>query len=362
MTDYLPLVATVPFVLARPEDLPTTVPAIEAARPRGAHALAARLSQPGAHTDLRALLEAVRAARGELGRTDGTRIADDPQESRPNRDNDEAFGIERHRGEPLSLLLAALLAACEGALEVVDDQGTGLDADDWQDLVDGFDVTARWTASPRREPGPLAVPPAGTVRRTSPRDGLRRWVRGHHIFMVFAQGCALALSGMAAAEADGDRDTAAAAAAVATRLMRASRAALRFAGDATDAQYQQEIRPTLMPPVAPPQMSGLRWRDHEALVRALGTAGSAWASLGAERPELLEAFRSALDATYDAHKGVCRHFVGGESPSLLATERSQRPAVGVIDQFHRMRADLLPGSAEASGPAARPGAGRKEER
>lgn len=362
MTDYLPLVATVPFVLARPEDLPTTVPAVEAALPPGAHAVAARLSDPGGRSDLPALLDTVRAARDELAGHHSTRIIDDPQESRPNRDNDEAFGIERHQGQPLALFLTALLAAYQGALDIVDDQGTGLDADDWQELVAGFDVTACWTASPRREIGLLTAPPADGVRRTLPMDGLRRWVRGHHVFMVFAQGCALAVSAMAAAEADGERDTAAAAAAVATRLMRASRAALRFAGDATDTQYQAEIRPTLMPPVAPPQMSGLRWRDHEALVRVLTGAGSAWASLGAERPELLEAFRDALDAAYDAHKGVCGHFVGGESPSLLATARSQRPAVGVIGQFHRMRAGLLPDAADVSGVDTRSRTGRKEKR
>ncbi|MEV8319611.1 hypothetical protein AB0Q95_36185 [Streptomyces sp. NPDC059900] len=373
MTDYLPDVATVPFVLARPEDLPATVPAVEAARPPAATALAARISAPAARTGPGPLRGAVAAARGDLGAVHATPVGDDPRESRPNRDNDLAFGIERHHGQPLALLLAALLAAYEGALELVDDQGTGLDSGDWQDLVDGFDVTARWIASPRRVPGLLAAPAPQPVRRSTPLDGLRRWVRGHHVFMVFAQGCTLALSGMTAAARDGDREAAEGAAAVATRVMCACRAALRFAGDATETQYHGEIRPTLMPPVAPPQMSGLRWRDHEALVRALGEAGPAWAWLAAERPELLEGFRSALDTTYDAHKGVCGHFVGDQSPSLLATSRSARPAIGVIEQFHRIRADLLPGAdtgtdagtdavADATDPGRCPGGGRGEER
>ncbi|MGW7081639.1 hypothetical protein [Streptomyces sp. NPDC054866] len=362
MTDYLPDVATVPFVLARPEDLPATIPAVEAARPATAAALATRLADPAARTGPGPLRAAVAAARGALGPVHATPIGEDPRESRPNRDNDLAFGIERHAGQPLTLLLAALLAAYEGALELVDEQGTGLDPGDWQDLVDGFDVTARWIAAPRRVPGLLVAPAPRPVRRGSPLDGLRRWVRGHHVFMVFAQGCTLALSGMTAAADDGDREAAEGAAAVATRTMCACRAALRFAGDATETQYQGEIRPTLMPPVAPPQMSGLRWRDHEALVQALGAAGDAWAWLGAERPELLDGFRSALDTTYDAHKGVCAHFVGDQSPSLLATSRSGRPAIGVIEQFHRIRADLLPdtggGSDAGRGCAGGPGEGR----
>ncbi|RAJ58797.1 hypothetical protein K378_05030 [Streptomyces sp. Amel2xB2] len=342
MTDYLPHVATVPFVLGCPEDLPATVPAIEAARPPEGAAVVARLSDPAARTGLRPLLDAVRAARRELGETDSVLIEDDPRESRPNRDNDEAFGIERHRGRALALLLGALLAAFEGVLEVVEEQGTGLDEANWHDLVDGFEVIADWTADPRRVPRPPAVPPPREVTRSSHLDGLRRWVRGHHVFMAFAQGCALAVSSLTAAVEDGDQETAAVAAAVATRMMRASRAALRFAGDATEDQYQEEIRPTLMPPIAPPQMSGLRWRDHEALVRALTDSGPAWSSLAEQHPELLEEFRAALDETYDAHKGVCGHFVGSESPSLLATSRSHRPAVGVLGQFHRMRAGLLP--------------------
>ncbi|MEV7023387.1 hypothetical protein AB0O00_14685, partial [Kitasatospora sp. NPDC093558] len=160
--------------------------------------------------------------------------------------------------------------------------------------------------------------------------------------MVFAQGGTSALSSLRAAADAGDEELAATAAAVATRVMRACRAALRFAGDASADQYRAEIRPTLMPPVAPPQMSGLRWRDHEALVAGLTESRAAWSWLAARRPGALADFRTALDATYDAHKGVCGHFVGRQSPSLLATSRSHRPAVGVIEQFHRLRAATLP--------------------
>ncbi|WP_182604616.1 hypothetical protein [Streptomyces alkaliphilus] len=292
-------------------------------------------------------------ARAEFGRVPSAPVGEDPRESPPNRDNDLAFGIERHVGEPLALLVAAALRAETGIVELIERGGTDLETSAWRDLIAGFDALLCWLATPSRVPEPFPVPgPPGRTDEPEPFDGLRRWVRGHHVFMVLSQGCALALNSMRAAADEKDTELAAPAAAVASRLMWACRAALRFAGEADRQQYRNEIRPTLMPPVAPPQMSGLRWRDHEALVTALGASRASWAWLAGTRPALLEEFRAALDATYDAHKGVCQHFVGGQSPSLLATVRSHRPAVGVIEQFHRLRAGALPEPASGPGPAA----------
>ncbi|WP_330177301.1 hypothetical protein OG875_29615 [Streptomyces sp. NBC_01498] len=342
MTDYLPHVATVPFPMPRPEDLPDDAPAIAAAAPTALAALADRTSRPANRTGLAQLLAATRAAREDLGPVPSTLVGDDPKESRPNRDNDLAFGIERHHGDPLALFVAAVLNAQLGILEIAEERGTGLDESAWYDLVAGFDVLVRWPAAPTRLPAPLPVPACPPSGAPEALDGLRRWVRGHHVFMVLAQGGALAVNSLRAAAEAGDEETAATAAGVAARIMWGCRASLRFAGDASPDQYQAEIRPTLMPPVAPPQMSGLRWRDHEALVTALTGSSDAWSWLAERRPEPLEEFRTALDATYDAHKGVCGHFVGRQSPSLLATSRSHRPAVGVIEQFRRLRAGTLP--------------------
>ncbi|WP_329032092.1 hypothetical protein OIE71_03860 [Streptomyces sp. NBC_01725] len=342
MTDYLPHVATVPFPMPRPEDLPDDAPAIAAAAPTALAAAVARISDPANRAGLAQLLAASVAARADLGPVPSTLVGDDPRESRPNRDNDLAFGIERHHGDPLTLFVAALLNAQLGILEIAEERGTGLDEASWGDMVAGFDTLLRWPADPTRLPGPLPVPECVRSGKPEPLDGLRRWVRGHHVFMVLAQGGTLAVNSLRAAADAGDEELAAAAAGVASRVMWACRASLQFAGDASPDQYQTEIRPTLMPPVAPPQMSGLRWRDHEALVAALTGSSDAWSWLAERRPDPLEDFRTALDATYDAHKGVCGHFVGRQSPSLLATSRSHRPAVGVIDQFHRLRAGTLP--------------------
>ncbi|EGX57581.1 hypothetical protein SZN_22181 [Streptomyces zinciresistens K42] len=342
MTDYLPQVATVPFPMPRPEDLPDDAPAIAAAAPSVLALPAGEVARPASRTGVAELLAAARTARTELGRVSSTLVGDDPGESRPNRDNDLAFGIERHLGDPLALFVQAALNAHIGILEIAEERGTGLDQASWCDLVKGFDTLLLWLAEPTRLPAPLPVPGCAGSGRPEPLDGLRRWVRGHHVFMVLSQGGTLALNSLAAAADTRDEEGAATAAGVASRVMWACRAALAFAGDASPGQYQAEIRPTLMPPVAPPQMSGLRWRDHEALVVALTESRGAWSWLAERRPGALEDFRTALDATYEAHKGVCGHFVGSQSPSLLATSRSHRPAVGVIEQFHRLRAGTLP--------------------
>jgi hypothetical protein len=178
--------------------------------------------------------------------------------------------------------------------------------------------------------------------------------------MVFAQGGALAVDGLRAAAERGDVDAAVVAAKVATGLLRACEGALRYAGHANSEQYLGEIRPTLTPPVAPPKMSGLHWRDHEALIAALQASGDAWQWLGSRRPELLRAFRSALSETYAAHSGVCEHFVGTEAPSLLAAQGSSRSAVGVLAQFRRIRLAALP-DPDAGGDPGDPGTNTPKE-
>ncbi|WP_033325725.1 hypothetical protein [Streptomyces yerevanensis] len=355
MTDYLEHVATVPFRIARPADLPTTIPDLAVVGGAAAARVSELLLAPAARAGLPALCDAVRRAGDELGPVPSTLVTDDPDESRPNRDNDAAFGIERHSGDPAQLLRLALLHALEEVLDLTAASGTGLDEETWRELVDGFDVLLHWLAHPDRVlPADAAarVPAAPAQRVSTPMEGLKRWVRGHHVFMPFSQGCGLALASMSDAAQRGDEDAAVVGARVAIRTMRAARAALCFAGDATATQYQDEIRPTLMPPVAPPQMSGLRWRDHEYLVERLTAAGPAWHWLAARGFEaLLRDFLAALDGAYEAHKEVCAHFVGTASPSLLATARSHRPAVGVIEQFRQIRRSAV--SAPGEQPAAK---------
>ncbi|SFP29300.1 hypothetical protein SAMN04489713_1135 [Actinomadura madurae] len=345
MTDYLPQVATVPFRLGRPEDLPGDLAEVAAAGAGTRHAV--RLLDDAAWTGCDTLEGAARAARAALAADHGPRVRDDPRESAANRDNDLAFGIERHGGAALPLMVDAGLAALIGLLEAARRCGTGLPGDDWADLFAGFATVTCWPADPADPPVRPAPGPPRPRGEALPKDALRKWVRGHHVFMVFAQCGAVALRCLRSAADAGDTAGARSAARTATTMMRASRGALRFAGDSGNDEYVAEIRPTLMPPIAPPKMSGLRWRDHEALIGALAGAGDAWAALGDDG--LIAGFRDALDGAYAAHRGVCEHFVGDSSPSLLATAGSRRSAVGVLSQFRDKRLGLLPPSGGREG-------------
>lgn len=333
--DYLPRVADVPFLLGRPEELPRT--ASDVAGEHGAARAVARLRAGGARTGVAALAAAVRAARAELAVAPGEPLAHDPDESEANRDNDLAFGIVRVPGDPLPRLVDAALAALAGVVELAGERGTDLASADWAKAVAAVEALLAWLADPLAPP--RTSPPPTPPRRGAlgPEDGLRKWVRGHHLFMVLAQGGVVALSCLADAADRGDERAAVAAASAAVALMRGCEGALRFAGDVTAEQYAGEIRPTLMPPVAPPRMSGLHWRDHEWLIRALPASRPGWAFLEDGHAELVEDFRAALDRAYLAHRGVCEHFVGDRSPSLLAAPGSRRSAVGVLDQLRALR-------------------------
>lgn len=338
MTGYLPRVADVPFRLGRPEDLPR-VPAELGSAATEAHA-ALDLLATAARQSTGGRLVAARSALTRLGPLPDEPIVDDPPESQENRDNDLAFGIVRMHGDPVRLLVRAAVAAQVDLVDLAETIGVGLAERDWADLVGGLEYLLAWLRAPLAIPTVPTPPRPVAGRPPRPDDALRRWVRGHHAFMVLCQGMVAAL-GVVAASADDEATIVAAT--VVSRLLRASRGALRLAGDVRPQDYQAEIRPTLMPPTAPPKMSGLRWRDHEVLILRLRESAAGWSRLAETQPDLVVAARDALSETYQAHRGVCEHFVGTVAPSLLATARSTRSAGGVLEQLRNARLDLVPG-------------------
>lgn len=348
--EYVERVATVPFRLPRPSDLPNTVDRVVAADAERAATIQALLypaAPDGAGREAAVLLERVAYARAELGPAPGEPVGPDPGESPANRDNDLAFGIVRTRGPAGALLQDAVLASLAGVLEMAVAHGSDVDKPAWDLLNGGFEALIGWLARPRQAPVRHRAAHPGALHRQQPDDALRRWVRGHHVFMTFCQGATVMMSCLQHSAELGALEDAAAAAAAAVALMEGSHGALLYAGDARRTQYREEIRPTLMPPVAPPKMSGLHWRDHEALVAAITAARPAWSVLAGFRPDLLDEYRTALDAAYRAHRDVCEQFVGDRSPSLLATKGSSRYATDVLGQFRRIRLRSLPDTGEA---------------
>jgi hypothetical protein len=338
--DYLPRVATVPFRLGRPEELPVEPSAFGA--DRVLDEVARVLIQPRYRLDLGTLLDGIRTARTVLSSALVCVPLDvDESETPANRDNDVTFGIHRVSGEPLRLLADSALAALDGVVALAHVRGIGFPATSWTELITGFDTVFAWLAHPARRADAPRVPVPPPVDEVCPEDVLRRWVRGHHVFMVLAQSCGLALAVLRAHHQRGDLAGAASCGEAATTFMWASRGALRYAGDAGSDDYVAEIRPTLMPPIAPPKMSGLHWRDHEYLVRQLRRSEPAWRWLGQHEPDRLREFRDALAEVYSAHRDICQLFVGDSAPSLLAKAGS-RSATAVLAQFRELRLGLLP--------------------
>ncbi|KDA42836.1 hypothetical protein [Frankia sp. BMG5.23] len=328
------------FRLLRPEHLPSPAATRElmlAAVPDVSATLAATL-QESEGTVLAAVREALALVPLPAGTVEG---GPDAAESTGNRDNDGAFAIVRVDGDRHRLLVHTVLTGYEVLLDDVLRSGSGLDAAQWTRLREGFAaLLAHLTGFDATVLGGHRPVPLRAGAGSS--DALRRWIRGHRIFMVYIQGLIVAVDELADAVKRAAADQAMTALELAVTLMLASESALRFAGDFTPEEYENLVRPTLTPPVAPAGLSGLHWRDHEYLIRRLAESGRLLAGLDPALVPLRARFREAYAATYDAHRFVCARFVGDEAGSLLMTPKSKQSAVGVLAHYKRVRLQQVP--------------------
>jgi len=338
----------VPFYLLRPDDLPRLRGELAADRetarvfaPLG-DALARRLDDDAVLAIAWRALSELALDPDEL-----VRVADDPAESFESRANDQSFSIVRVRGRASRILAHSAVESF--ALLVADarETGTDLDPEHWGRLRHAFTTMFALLAA-----GRAAVQPAGAIEpaaatSSAARDALRRWTRGHYAFMAIVQGLIVILDDFEAAFESGDvprmRDALTAAAAV----MWGAESALRFAGDFAYAAYETAVRPTLMPPIAPPGMTGLYWRDHRHMIAVLARARRCFSQLGPDLRPALADFQAAMAAAYESHKYVCASFVGDQRPSLLMASRSEKTAIETLDHFKTIRLALLDGSRKA---------------
>src|SRR5204862_471760 len=86
----------------------------------------------------------------------------------------------------------------------------------------------------------------GVVRVSG--DPLRRWRVGHHVFFALIQSLVVTFHWFSSAIAAADLDAAQAALELAATLMWGSAAAFRFAGDFPPEEYDEVVRPSMMPP------------------------------------------------------------------------------------------------------------------
>ncbi|WP_338871403.1 hypothetical protein [Myxococcus stipitatus] len=280
-------------------------------------------------------------ARLGLGPADFMPVVDDPEASQGNKDNDQAFAIVRVDGQVVPLLVQSTLHGFVTLLDEALTSGTDLEPAAWGRLRHAFSVLFDVLLDrPFHREGAEPLPPPRSTA-SGERDALRRWTRGHYVFMSLVQGMVVLLHGLREGVETENLEFARSALERVTALMDGAEAALRFTGDYSYTAYEKSVRPTLMPPVAPPGMTGLRWRDHEYMVKVLSGLRPVFSRLPAELESAREEFYQSVARAYDAHKTVCASFVGTERTSLLMAERTEKSAVEILEHFKRVRLHLV---------------------
>lgn len=334
-------IAHAPFILGCPENLPTTERELAPCAVMARQILECLEAGPQPQ-NLEQYLATLRDVMAHLPDASTGLMTDDPRENQENRDNDLAFGIERHQGDTVALMIKATLEAAIQTGELVQRSGTSLDHSEWSDMMSVVQTILLAIASPRLLPESRVLfrAPKSKVEEDD-QDPLRRWVRGHLLFMALCQAMNLCTNLLITAARDKDLELACAQAHRLIQLMNISRITLEFSTDLNSQQYVSQIRPTLMPPIAPPKMSGINWRDHVVMIRSMRQSTEAWSFIEQTHPHLAERMRTTLAQVYSAHRGVCEKFVGEENTSLLAKENATNTAGQVLENLKKSRLKYL---------------------
>lgn len=258
---------------------------------------------------------------------------------------DDYMGVIRVKGDSGVILLWSILQAYAELLEEALTAGTYLEAAQWSNLRHAFESTLRYLGQESVEsaPNPFLIPLTLSTPDPANFDPLRRWVIGHHIFYVIIQNLVVALNCFQTEIISGRFHEAETAMALATFLMWGSESALQFTGDSSQSQFQDVVRPSMMPPHAPPGLSGQFSRDHIYLVKLLSQLKPTFANLNSNLAIEHQQFVKAFEAAYEAHKFVCGKFVGIKSQSLRMNSSSTKSAVAVIDDLKILRLKNLKG-------------------
>ena len=283
----------------------------------------------------RNVLERVRAICGT-----SHRIESDPAETSMNRENDKALYIFRTSAVPVWALLNGAVQTYTEFLDELVTAGTDLTGEEVGCIHLQFTVIFSVLSGriahyqPEQKPQPLSITPLNSGRH----DPLRRWVRGHHAFMVFIQWQVVFFQCFQrSADQPGDPEQACELLKLLILSMRASLQVFRFTGEFSKEAYAEVVRPTLMPPAAPEGMSGLNWRDHQFLLKCFAKSASHVVDSDLRLRGYYAMLKEQMRRVYDAHKYVCARCVGEDAASLL----SKTSAVAIIDRLKEQRLRLL---------------------
>jgi hypothetical protein len=266
-------------------------------------------------------------------------IESDPFETPMNRENDKALYIYRTTGVPALVLLSSAVQVYSSILDELVIAGTDLSPECAGCMHLQFtvilDLLSGRSASYEPDQAPLALPVS--PMRPGNHDPLRRWVRGHHAFIVVLQWQVIFFQCFRrSVESPNGREEAARFLKLLILSMRASLQIFRFASEFSTQAYADVVRPTLMPPLAPEGMSGVNWRDHHYLLNCFTNLDAAVGTSDSLLRSLCTTLKSEVRSVYDAHKLVCARFVGTDV-SLV----SKTSAVAIIDRLKEQRSRLL---------------------
>jgi hypothetical protein len=178
-------------------------------------------------------------------------------------------------------------------------------------------------------------------------QAMSRWVRGHQIFAALSQGLIFSFREMARAIKEADEHAIRRWAELSISLLEGSGAAFVFTGDFSIEVYMTAVRPTMMPPEAPINLSGLMSVDHRFLVQTIRDMRPALRALHELEPELHGRIQTELATVYDRHAHVCERFVG-EKPSLLTAHSGKKSGPQLIEQFKSLRLKVFEVQAHAT--------------
>ena len=172
--------------------------------------------------------------------------------------------------------------------------------------------------------------------RGSREDVLIRWLRGHQIFAALTQGLILSFKSIANAIRSGQGQEVRRWADLTVSLLRGSGASFVLTGDFSVKDYNDRIRPSMMPPAVPTCLSGLMSIDHRFLVQTIRDMKPALKGLRDQDKARHERIHEELKTVYDRHVFVCERFVG-ERPSLLTAGSTEKSGPELIKQFKTLR-------------------------
>jgi hypothetical protein len=327
--------------LLLPKELPQTRRAIQQARTTEiaeALAICVRIAPDRADRSL----AQIAAALALLPSTAQPIGHDDPARALPHvghAEHDTYCEIDRVEGEALPIVLRSILQVYQGLLEETQAAGTSLGPALWSQLRLAFDSMLHYLADQPLllERNQSRYSPPSYRQARQPVDPLYRWRLGHHVFLVVIQNLIIACNCFEDAIMSDQQEEAQAALGLATTLMQGAQAALRFTGDFAPEEYEEIVRPSMMPPQSPPGLSGLLSIDHQHLVKTLVRLKPMFLNLTPPLQAQHALFVQALDETYEAHKFVCARFIGEEQPSLRMRPDSEKSALSVLDQFKQTR-------------------------